>query len=145
VNRAICKDAVGITGVIGGEFVGTPLGLNQIRRPAETLLIIDSGYSLISWRGASNAPGPLFDNPMREGAFYVPGLRVNNQRLLEGSISPGCKRDAINGRHPNKSINAGFADGHISQVKADDLFVEETDGNYSNLSPLWLPSRNEAD
>lgn len=142
VNQAICKDALGFT---DSEFVGRPLGLNQIRHSAQTLLIADGGYSLISWRGASNAPSPFFDNPMREGAFYVPGLCVNNQRLLEGSISLGCKRDAIDGRHPNKSINVGFADGHISRVKADDLFVEEIDGNYSNRSPLWLPSRNKAD
>jgi len=141
VNRSICKDAPGITGVIGSEFVGAPLGLNQIRHPARTLLVADSGYSLISWLGASNALGPFFDNPMREGAFYVPGLWINKERIL----LPGCERDAIYGRHPNKSINVEFADGHISRVNADDLFVEEIDGNYSNRSPLWLPSRNKAD
>ncbi len=137
VNRAICKDAAEITGVIGGEFVGTPLGLNQIRRPAETLLIIDSGYSLISWRGATNAPGQPFENAGREGAFYVPGLWINKERI----ILLGHEQDAIDGRHPNKSINVGFADGHISRVNADDLFVEEIDGNYSNRSPLWLPNK----
>ena len=135
MNRAICKDAAGITGVIGGEFVGTPLGLNQIRRPAETLLIIDSGYSLISWRGATNAPGQPFENAGREGAFYVPGLWINKERI----ILLGHEQDAIDGRHPNKSINVGFADGHISRVNADDLYVEEIDGKYSNRSPLWLP------
>lgn len=145
VNRAICKDAPGITGIIGSEFVGAPLGLNQIRHPARTLLITDSGYSLISWRGATNAAGQPFENTQREGAFYVPGLRVNNQRLLEGTISPGCERDAIDGRHPNKSINVGFTDGHTARVEADDLFVEENDGSYSNLSPLWLPNKTTVD
>ncbi len=139
VNRSICKDAPGITGIIGSEFVGEPLGLNQIRSPAETLLIIDSGYSLISWRGASDMPGPYFDNPQREGSFYVPGLAINNQRFLEETISPDCERDAIDGRHPNKTVNVGFADGHVERVKADDLLVEEADGNYSNRCPLWLP------
>jgi len=141
VNRAICKDAVGITGALGGEFIGTPLGLNQIRRPAETLLITDSGYSLISWRGATNAPGQPFENAGREGAFYVPGLRINDQRLLEGSISPGCERDAVNGRHPNKTINVTFADGHFARIKADDLFVEKTSGSYNNRYPLWRPNK----
>jgi len=136
VNRAICMDQPNpIAGAIGGEFVGTPLGLNQIRCPAETLLIIDSGYNLVSWRGATNAPGQPFENAGREGAFYVPGLWINKERI----ILPGHEQDAIDGRHPNKSINVGFADGHISRVKADALFVEETDGGYSNRSPLWLP------
>lgn len=134
VNRAICKDPED-TGEIGSDFFGTPLGLHQIRHPAQTLLIVDSGYSLISWLGAINAPGPFFDNPMREGAFYVPGLWINKERI----ILPGHEQDAIDGRHPNKTVNVGFADGCISRVKADALFVEETDGGYSNRSPLWLP------
>lgn len=138
VNRSICKDALGI---IDSEFVGTPLGLNQIRSPAETLLLTDSGYSLISWRGASSESGPYFGNPRREGFFYVPGLMINNQRLLEGTISPGCERDAIGGRHPNKTVNIVFADGHLARLKADELFVEEASGSYSNRSPLWLPNR----
>jgi prepilin-type processing-associated H-X9-DG protein/prepilin-type N-terminal cleavage/methylation domain-containing protein len=132
VNRAICKDA---PGMISGEFTGRPLGLHQIRSSAETLLITDSGYSLISWRGAANAPGQPFENTNREGAFYVPGLGFNKERIL----FPGHEEDAIYGRHPNRSVNVGFADGHIDRVKADELFVEETDGNYSNRSPLWLP------
>ncbi len=141
VNRAICKDALGITGIVGSEFVGIPLGLNQIRRPAETLLVTDSGYSLINWRGASNASGLYFDNPRREDAFYVPGLAINKERILEGTISPGCELDAIDGRHPNKTVNVIFADSHLTRVKADELFVEETDGSYSNRSPLWLPNK----
>jgi prepilin-type processing-associated H-X9-DG protein len=139
VNRAICRDASEIMGIVGSEFVGTPLGLYEIHQPAETLLIADSGYSLISWRAASDASGPYFDNPRREGAFYVPGLGINKKRLLEGTISLGCQRDAIEGRHPNKSVNVGFADGHLARIKADDLFVEEAGGSYSNRSPLWLP------
>jgi prepilin-type N-terminal cleavage/methylation domain-containing protein/prepilin-type processing-associated H-X9-DG protein len=139
VNRSICKDAPGITGIIGGEFVGTPLSLNQIHSPAETLFITDSGYSLISWRGVTNAPGQPFENTRREGAFYAPGLAINKERILEGTISQSCERDAIDGRHPNKTVNVGFADGHLARLKADDLLVEEIDGNYSNRSPLWLP------
>ena len=141
VNRSICRDVQGITGITGSEFIGRPLGLNQIYHPAGTLLITDSGYSLISWRGASDTSGLYFDNPRREDAFYVPGLTINNQRFLEGTISPGCKRDAIDGRHPNKTVNVGFADGHTGRVKADDLFVEEADGRYNNRSPLWLPKK----
>ena len=140
VNRAICMDQPNPeAGKLDGEFVGTPLGLNQIRRPAETLLIADSGYSLISWRAATNVAGKRFENQAREGAFYVPGLSVNKERILEGTISPGHEQDAIDGRHPNKTANVGFVDGHLARLKADDLFVEETGGSYNSLSPLWLP------
>ena len=139
VNRAICKDARRIG---DNKFFGTPLSLSQIRRPAQTLLITDSGYSLISWLGATNEPNVLdrpFENTDREGNFYVPGLAINKERFLEGTLSPGCEQDAINGRHPNKTVNVVFADGHLARVKAEDLFVEEISGNYNNRSPLWLP------
>jgi prepilin-type processing-associated H-X9-DG protein len=131
-NRAICRDALSI---MGGEFAGAPLDLDLIRRPAETLLLTDSGYSLISWRGATNMSGHSFENIRREGAFYIPGLRINNER----TILPECEWDAINGRHPNKTVNVVFADGHVSRLKADDLLVEKIEGKYHNRSPLWLP------
>ena len=139
VNRSICKDALGITGVAGSEFVGTPLDLNQINQPTQTLLIVDSGYSLISWCGASNAPGPFFENPMREGAFYVPGSTINKDRFVERTISSACQQDAIDGRHPGKTVNVVFADSHLTRVKVDELFVEAAGGSYSNRSQLWLP------
>jgi len=132
VNRAICKDAQGVS---SSEFVGKPLGAYQIRPAASTLLISDTGYSLISWRGATDAPSQSFENPMRESAFYIPGLWINNER----SLFPGHEDDATGGRHPNKSVNVGFADGHVNRLNADDLLVEEANGNYHNRSPLWLP------
>jgi len=136
VNRAICKDHPNpITGNLSGEFVGKSLALNQIRHPARTLLIVDSGYSLISWRGATDANIQPFENRRRAGSFYVPGLWINKERIF----SPANEDDAINGRHPNKSVNVGFVDGHVSCVRADDLFVEETNGDYNNRTPLWLP------
>ena len=132
VNRSICKDAPGMR---RGKFIGTPLALFQIRRPADTLLIADSGYPLTSWRGATNASVRRFENPAREGSFYVPGAQINKEKF----ISPDQKADAIDGRHPNRTVNVGFVDGHVSRLKADDLFVEEIDSEYSNRYPLWLP------
>ncbi|MHC4258962.1 MAG: type II secretion system protein [Planctomycetota bacterium] len=132
VNRAICKDA---TGIIGSEFIGKPLALYQIRSSSETLLLTDSGYSLISWCGLTNAPVQPFENLARQGSFYVPGSAINKERVL----FPGQEEDAIYGRHPHKTVNAGFVDGHINRVEADDLLVEENDGSYINRFPLWLP------
>ena len=131
VNRAIFRDA---QGPLPTEFAGTPLGLKNIRYPSETLLIVDSGYSLISWRGVTNDVGPCYENVLREGNFYIPGLAVNKERY----IFPGYEEDARDGRHPQKKVNAGFADGHVSTLKADELFVEKTSSKYTNLS-LWLP------
>lgn len=131
VNRAICKDAPGL---IRDEFIGSPLALYQIRRPSDTLLITDSGYSLISWKGVTNAPVRPFENPAREGSFYVPGVGINKERF----ILPGQQGDAIYGRHPNRTVNVGFVDGHVSRLKADELLVEEIDGEYINRYTLWL-------
>ena len=132
VNRSICKDA---RGLVGSEFVGQPLGLAHIRQPAKTLLIIDSGYSLISWCGAANICDLIYENQKRENVFYVPGLSINQERLL----LPGCEGDAIGGRHPGKRVNVAFADGAIDTVEANDLYVEKLDGAYQNLVPLWIP------
>jgi prepilin-type N-terminal cleavage/methylation domain-containing protein/prepilin-type processing-associated H-X9-DG protein len=135
VNRSVCKSSAGLTGIIGSEFVGTPLSLGRISRPGETLLITDSGYSLISWCGVTNASVKTYENPKREGAFYVPGLGINTGRIID----PDFEQDAIDGRHPGKRVNVGFADGHLDRLRADDLFVEKNNGSYNNRSPLWLP------
>jgi len=54
-------------------------------------------------------------------------------------LPPGFEGDAIDGRHPNRAVNAGFADGHSERIKADDLFVEKSADIYKNRSPLWSP------
>ena len=136
VNRSICKDALRFT---ESDFAGNPLSLDEITRPSQTLLLVDSGYSLMSWRGVSNISGPYFDNPLREGAFYVPGLTINKKRELEGTITSECKEDAVKGRHPKQTVNVIFTDGHLKRLKADSLFVEESGGEYHNQSPLWVP------
>jgi prepilin-type N-terminal cleavage/methylation domain-containing protein/prepilin-type processing-associated H-X9-DG protein len=127
VNQAICKN----TPSLGGDFIGKPLNLSSIRKPAQTLLIMDSGYTLISWKAASNSASTLFGNPLRRGSFYIPGMEINKTR----SIEQGSEIDAIDGRHPDKLINIAFADGHLSSVKSDDLFIE----NNANRSYLWFP------
>ncbi len=132
VNRAICRDAqeIGSSG-----FVGRPLGSNQIRHSSLTLLVADSGYSLISWQGAAMMSGPCYENIRREGAFYVPGISINEAR----AISQGFEDDAVGGRHPNRSVNIGFADGHCERVEAEKLLVEMVAGTWKNRTPLWLP------
>ena len=133
VNRSICKSSDDIQRD-RDEFVGTPLSSSDLPRPGETLLIVDSGYSMISWWHVTDIP-PASLGSTREDSAYIPGLYINKDRKLW----PGQEWDAINGRHPNKTVNAGFADGHVNRKKADELFVEKTDDRYKNRLPLWLP------
>ena len=132
VNQSICKSSSGRES--HSEFIGTPLRSGHISRAAETLLILDSGYSIITWWHATDAP-PVSPGSTIEDTAYVPGLWINKER----DLWDGQEQDAINGRHPNKSVNVGFVDGHIGHMKADDLFVEKSGDDYKNLRPLWLP------
>jgi hypothetical protein len=132
VNLSICKKFFGSKNE--GEFEGTPLRSTDILRTSETLLIIDSGYSMISWWHATDIP-PVSLGKGRENTSYVPGLRINADRY----IWPGQEEDAIGGRHPNKTVNVGFMDDHVNKVEAESLFVEKTADGYKNKNPLWQP------
>jgi len=132
VNQSVCKRSGGKTS--HSEFAGRPLGSADISQPGETLLVVDSGYAIITWWHATDVPPEPLGKTV-EDAAYVPGLWINGQRY----IRPGQEYDALNGRHPNKTVNVGFADGHAGRKKADDLFVEKTSNGYKNLRPLWLP------
>lgn len=107
---------------------------SDIPHPGQTLLIADSGYSLISWWHVTDVPPVLLGSNIEDTA-YLPGLEINKDK----NLWPGKEWDAINGRHPNSTVNVGFADGHVNRTKADDLFVEKTDADYKNRIPLWLP------
>lgn len=132
VNRSVCKNFAGSS---SNEFFGTPLSLDNVRQPAQVLLIVDSGYCLVSWQATLNGAANIFENPMRTGNFYVPGLAINKDR----TFTNGCEQDAIDGRHPGRRINVGFVDGHIARIRADKVHVKEESGEFINRSPLWLP------
>jgi prepilin-type processing-associated H-X9-DG protein/prepilin-type N-terminal cleavage/methylation domain-containing protein len=133
VNRAVCK-SLG-SDPPRNEFEGTPLSLGAIRHPAMTLLVMDSGYSLICWWHATEAP-PITLGSSIQDAAYVPGLEINTQK----PIWPAQMRDACDeGRHPNKTVNIAFADSHVERRKAGELLVEKTDEGQWNYSPLWSP------
>jgi len=132
VNQSICRNSHGIG--THAEFAGRPLSTADISRPGQTLLVVDSGYSTISWWHATDGPPePL--GKMIEDAAYIPGLWINKQKY----IWPSQEYDALDGRHPNKTVNVGFADGHVNRRKADDLFVEKVGDAYENIRPLWQP------
>jgi prepilin-type processing-associated H-X9-DG protein/prepilin-type N-terminal cleavage/methylation domain-containing protein len=132
VNQSICKSSCGRKS--HAEFIGTPLRGTDISNPSQTLLLVDSGYSMITWWHVTDSP-PISLSSIIEDTAYIPGLCINKDRLLW----PGEEWDAINGRHPNRTLNVGFVDGHVSRTNADDLLVERAGDSYKNLSPLWLP------
>ncbi|MDO8304131.1 MAG: prepilin-type N-terminal cleavage/methylation domain-containing protein [Sedimentisphaerales bacterium] len=131
VNQAICKGAGG-----GNDpnVKGIPLRINQIPRPSQTFVLGDSGYSTILWRYAEE-PSSITGTNYYDSA-YVPGLWPKSRGENHRS---GTESDALNGRHPKKTVNTGFVDGHVARLKADDFLVEKVGGEYKNRSPLWLP------
>jgi len=135
VNRSICKSPGDIR-KYKKEFVGASLGPMDIPQPSRTLLVVDSGYSVISWWHATDVPPVSFDGDRGEDTSYVPGLRINKDK---NNLMLDQKKDAENGRHPNKTVNVGFADGTVARKKADDLFVEKEGDTYTNRSSLWVP------
>ena len=134
VNRSICKSSDDILRN-KEEFVGKPLGSGDIPHPAQTLLIVDSGYSIIDWWHVTEVPPIALDMNNIEDTAYVPGLEINRYKDLR----PAQQEDAVKGRHPNKTVNIGFVDGHSERKRAIDLFIEKKDGAYMNRSPLWSP------
>ena len=135
VNRALCKGSPDwARSLYKKDFVGRPLSLDDLGRPGSTLLVADSGYSLICWWNATAEPPVTFNEEHYiEDTSYVPGLAINKDKYLR----PGQTADAIGGRHPNKTVNVGFADGHAELKPAGELLVEKApDGQYTNTL-LW--------
>jgi len=133
VNRSICKSPHGIQSQ--AEFAGTPLCKDEIPQPSRTLLIVDCGYSITSWWHATDIPPVSLDGFRGIGTAYIPGLEIN----VEKHLLPGQEHDAIDGRHPNKTVNVGFVGGNVSRCQADELFVEKRFDGYKDRILLWTP------
>ena len=136
VNRSLCKTRT-VDKPYTQDFVGVPLSIAGLQRPGSTLLLVDAGYSLICWWQAAAEPPVSLQDLFIADTSYVPGLEINKGR----SLWPGQTTDAIGGRHPNKTVNIGFADGHAELKPARDLLVEKgRDGQYNNMA-LWQGQR----
>ena len=88
VNLSICRMSTG--NVDQNEFVGKPRWSSEVLRPAQTLLIVDSGYAIISWRHAADFPPVTLGNTQIEDTAYVPGLSINRQRQLMAGTGDRC-------------------------------------------------------
>lgn len=72
VNRSICRTLPSSRIPRKREFTGTPLGPGSIPHPGRTLLIVDSGYSLIDWQHVTDVP-PWPLGSLGADLSYVPG------------------------------------------------------------------------
>ncbi|MCL5282690.1 MAG: prepilin-type N-terminal cleavage/methylation domain-containing protein [Planctomycetes bacterium] len=132
INRSLCKTRTGMKPYTE-DFVGAPLSIAGLRHPGSTLLLVDAGYGLICWWHAAAEPPVALEDLYIADTSYVPGLEINKDR----NLWPGQTWDAIGGRHPNKTVNIGFADGHAELKPARDLLVEKgKDRGYNNMV-LW--------
>jgi prepilin-type processing-associated H-X9-DG protein/prepilin-type N-terminal cleavage/methylation domain-containing protein len=138
VNRSLCRSAADVA-IYSREFPGPPLSTSKISHPGSTLLLVDSGYALICWWDVMAEPPKRYSGSLAVGTAYIPGLQINADREL----LPGQVDDAIGGRHSNKTVNVGFADGHVDRMEASALGVETVgEGDekwYRNRTPLWDP------
>lgn len=133
VNDALCVPT--LQPYPGRPFTHRARSKNEFRHLASTLLIADSGHSRLAWSSATLDPPDEIPDAVL-AARYIPGMDINTQRELEDGVAD----DAIGGRHPSKTINVGFADGHIERKPADSLLVEkQEDGTYTNIKPVWEP------
>ena len=122
INYAICKISITST----EEFCGIPLRPDQVKSPSGKLLLMDSGYALISWKAfiadASSDPTTLgFELPTRQNSYYLPRATVNHTRYDNGSINPFQQEDAVKGRHLWGKVNVAFADGHVDKKSAESI------------------------
>jgi prepilin-type N-terminal cleavage/methylation domain-containing protein len=133
VNQSLCKSrTVVLSTPMREAFAGTALSTTDLPSPGSTLLLADSGYTLICWWQATADPPAPIDNKHIEDTSYIPGLAINKDRCLW----PGLAEDAVSGRHLNKSVNVGLADAHSERREASELLVEKTTEGYTNTL-LW--------
>jgi prepilin-type processing-associated H-X9-DG protein len=131
VNLSICR---WFSKTQKTEFKGrTTLSRSEIKGADSTMLLADSGYAIIKWHHATQNPPVALSNQIWDTGAYIPGLSINSQR----PIFSGMEKDAIEGRHPGKTINVGFVDGHVERTQAEDLLVDSKGDPAGDSDVLW--------
>ncbi len=80
--------------------------------PSKLCSVMDSGQHHISWQMGNS--GYIKDY------LYIPGFYQNAS--VVNKIAAKGQEEAVSGRHPNRTVNVGHLDGHVSSRKADELY-----------------------
>ena len=108
VNLSICRVTQYMKPYRDG-FYGMPLSADQIVRPSETLLLVDSGYTLISWWHATDeSPVEIPASPLpmvgaMQHTAYVPGGDQPQQAALDRP-DRGCHRGPASGPERERGV-----------------------------------------
>jgi prepilin-type N-terminal cleavage/methylation domain-containing protein/prepilin-type processing-associated H-X9-DG protein len=136
INTSLCRIASQATET---EFIGKPVKVANVSSPGTTILVVDSGYALISWKALSPDPSVhKFEIPSRKNLYYLPGSVVNSRRNLH----PDAEEDALDGRHTWGKVNIGYADGHTEKDRASRLQPDFDEQNNPVNYSMWSSVRN---
>jgi prepilin-type processing-associated H-X9-DG protein/prepilin-type N-terminal cleavage/methylation domain-containing protein len=116
-NTGISLTDVGIFGYSDGTNPGSSRNnegarLQRVTNPGERIMVLEAGFSYLI---ASRVGMARTYNSTR--GLYVPGSPFNQGYQWPGTYGG----DAVLGRHPNKTLNILFADGHVANVSAEKL------------------------
>lgn len=85
----------------------------SIRNIGSIALLFDSGGECMKRWIALNPAGYR---------WYIPGCSQNTKPSSTSyDYDPGYKKDLVNGRHPKKTINIGWADGSMRSMNAEEF------------------------
>lgn len=136
VNWSLCRSPLSSSRLKSAR-AERPCAVQNIKSPGQTALLLDSGYAVINWYHATPRPPQKVFVDNWPWASYVPGLSINQQP--EKYLLDVQKDDAMEGRHPNKTINTGYVDGHVDRINAEQSLVTQEGDAYFGVKPFWDP------
>jgi len=135
-NWSLCRSPLS-SSILKSARAKKPYSIRIIKSPVQTMLIMDSGYAVINWYHAALSPPQKVLIEKLKWASYVPGLSIN--QLPEKYVLDVQKTDAIEGRHPGKTVNMGYVDGHVERIRAENSRIVQDGDTYHGVKPLWDP------
>ncbi len=94
----------------------------RVKDPASRIMVVEGGYYYLI-AAYVTAPQTNF--------YYVSGVSTNKAVAWPGTFGG----DAILGRHPNKTINILFVDGHVANTPAEQVLQSY---NANTKNNMWL-------